>query len=305
MLNYDTIVLFQVIKMFDRRSKENRRHSSKLIPYSYYKSNIPEYFANVPLHWHSEFEINYILEGGGEFICGDNRFISESGDIVIIPPNLLHAVYPIEGTVHIYDTIVFNQEMLGSLDNDRSAAECIRPIINGSFSVNCRITRSHQYYDELKTTVENIISCAKGNTAQLDMLLKSELLRLFWLLENSGDIYPKNETDFDRSDLIRPAVEYISENYKENITVAQLADTVHLSRSYFMHCFKQIAGIGAIEYIMQLRIKAVRELLLNTDKTVADIAFECGFRNLSNFNRQFRNITGCTPGEYRKRIKSR
>lgn len=289
--------------MFDINSRENRRHSSKLIPYSYYKSNIPRYFSNVPLHWHSEFEINYVLKGCGEFICGDNKFISEKGDIIIIPPNLLHAVYPIEGVEYVYDTFVFNQEMLGSLDNDRSAAECIRPIINGKFNVNSRITPEHQYYDELKTTTENIISCAKGNTALLDMLLKSELLRLFWLLENCGDIYHKKGTDPDRSDIMRPALEYISENFRENISVSQLADIVHLSRSYFMHSFKRVAGIGAIEYIMQLRIKAACELLSSTDKTVAEIAFECGFSNLSNFNRQFKNISNCTPNEYRKKVR--
>ena len=53
--------------------KENRDHSSELIPFSYYKSQIPDYFPNVPLHWHKEFELNYILSGQGEFIIGDEK----------------------------------------------------------------------------------------------------------------------------------------------------------------------------------------------------------------------------------------
>lgn len=281
-------------------SEEKRRHSSQLVPFSYYKCLIPAYFSSVPLHWHSEFEINYILKGCGEFICGDDKFISGEGDIIIFPPNMLHAIYPYGDNEQLYDTLVFSPEILGASVNDRCAAECIRPMVNGSLAVNVRITKEHQYYDELKTTIENIFSCAKGNTAQLDMLLKSELLRLFWLLENGGDICFTERNECSRSEMLRPALEYIGENFRDNITIEQLAETVHLSKSYFMSLFRQAAGVGAIEYLTQVRIKNACVLLKDTYKTVAETAFECGFRNLSNFNRQFRKIVGCTPNEYRK-----
>ncbi|MGN1416999.1 MAG: hypothetical protein ACI4XF_09155, partial [Oscillospiraceae bacterium] len=57
-------------------SEEKRQHSSRLVPYSYYKCLIPDFFAGVPMHWHGEFEINYISEGSAEFICGDEHFLS-------------------------------------------------------------------------------------------------------------------------------------------------------------------------------------------------------------------------------------
>lgn len=91
----------------------------------------------------------------------------------------------------------------------------------------------------------------------------------------------------------------MNENFSENITVDMLAETVHLSKSYFMRRFREAAGVGAIEYLSQLRIKKACEILSETDKTAAETAFECGFRNLSNFNRQFKSIVGCTPKEYR------
>lgn len=281
-------------------SEEKRRHSSRLKPFSYYKCLIPDYFGCVPLHWHGEFEINYIISGRAEFICGSEKFISAAGDIIIIPPDMLHAIYPCQGEKQLYDTIVFSPEMLGASDGDRCAAECIRPVINGGFTVNVRITREHIYYDELKTSAENIFSCAKGNSARLDMLMKSELLRLFWTLENSGDISPADNVSSADGELIRPALEYMNNNFRENITVEQLAQTVHLSKSYFMSRFRQYAGTGAIEYLSQLRIKKVCELLTASDITAAEAAFECGFRNLSNFNRQFKKAVGYTPKEYRK-----
>lgn len=270
-----------------------------LVPYSYYKCLIPDYFSSVPLHWHSEFEINYILSGRAEMICSDKKFVSKAGDIIIIPPNTLHAIYPYKNDRQLYDTVVFSPDMLGASADDRCSAECIRPLINGSDEITPQISKDHQYYGELSVIVENIFSCAKGNSPQLDLLLKSELMRLFWLLGNSGDIYRKTEQN-GRADIIRPALEYISENFRENITVDMLAEQAHLSRSYFMSLFRQTAGVSAIEYVTQLRIKYACRLLTETDKTAAETAFECGFRNISNFNRQFRKAVGCTPNEYRK-----
>lgn len=73
--------------------KEHRRHSTADKPFSYYISNISEYFPNVPLHWHKEFELNVILEGKGDFVTGDKHFTAYKGDIVLTPPDMLHAVY--------------------------------------------------------------------------------------------------------------------------------------------------------------------------------------------------------------------
>lgn len=280
-------------------SEEKRQHSSQLVPFSCYKCLIPDYFVSVPLHWHGEFEINLIISGCAEFICGDNRFVSSEGDIIIIPPNMLHAIYPHGNFKQRYDTVVFSMEMLGVHGSDRCAAECLKPLAGGA-EINTRITQEHIYYTELKTAVQNIFSCAKGNSPLLDMLMKSELLRLFWLLYESGDISRPAESAVSRSEMIRPAIEYMNENFSENITVDQLAKITHLSKSYFMCRFREAAGVGAIEYLSQLRIKKVCEILSETDKTSAEAAFECGFRNLSNFNRQFKKIAGCTPKEYRR-----
>ena len=81
----------------------------------------------------------------------------------------------------------------------------------------------------------------------------------------------------------------------------QLADLVHLSKSHFMRCFKKAVGIGAIEHLSQLRINAACEALSDGNDQIADIAFACGYSNLSNFNRQFLKKVGCSPKEYRKR----
>lgn len=283
-----------------RETEEKRQHSTTYIPYSYYECRLPEYFMNVPMHWHSEFEINSIICGKGEFICGDDKFTAQEGDLLILPPNMLHAAFPCQDSRLVYYALVFNPIMLGTGTNDRCTTECIRPLMNGSLKISPHIPSSTRNYCELKAAADQIFTCAHGNLPQLDLLLKSELLRMFWLLENNEDILCRKDTGISYSEIIRPALEYMMNNFQENITVDELADLVHLSKSYFMSCFKKAVGMGAIEHLTQLRINAACEALSTTGKSISDIAFSCGYSNLSNFNRQFKKNVGCSPNRYRK-----
>ncbi len=282
------------------QSKENRIHISEIKPYTCYKSIIPDYFAYVPMHWHNEFEINFIREGEAEFICGEEKFISSAGDIIITLPNELHSVYPHDASRQVYDTLVFGRSIFGAYESDRYMTECIYPLIDGRFSVPRHITSEHCFYSELEMIAENIFSCAKGNSPQLDMLMRSEILRLFWLLMTQAEEKPHISLD---GNVIRPSLEYISEHYSEKITVLQLAQTVHMSESCFMRKFRKYVGLSAIEYISHFRIDKACHELLHSEKNILEIAFECGFGNISNFNRQFRKNMNCTPGEYRAKTK--
>ena len=280
--------------------KEKRQHSSALIPYSYYECKIPDYFFCASLHWHPEFEINYIRKGSAEFVCGEHQFISQAGDIIIIPPNTLHSVFPNREDTQLYDTLVFRSDMLGIASDDRCTLECIRPLITGQLYMQAPISSNDMYYAEFQQIIERIFLCAKDCNSHMDTLLKSELLRLLWLLSEHNYIKHHDDSWTDISEQIRPAITYINQYYNEPVSIDFLANMVHLSRSYFMGQFKQATGMSAIEYVNQLRIHKACSQLSNTQKRIVEIAFSCGFHNLSNFNRTFRNLVGCTPSEFRQ-----
>lgn len=286
--------------MINNIKKENTRHSSKLIPYSYYKCDYKAHSGYVPLHWHNEFEINYIVNGAAQFRCANKNIIAHKGDIVFITPNTIHSVYPYKDFNDTHDALVFSGEMFGLSGDDRSIATFIRPIINGTLEITPHIKSDKPYYNEIKKCTESIFNCVKTNSAQYDLLLKSELLKLLWILSNNGEITKSAFAVSTDVEGLKPAIQYITENYKEDITIDKLAERSHLSKSYFMNKFKQYFGIGAMEYIIQLRIKSACEALQNSNKTITQISSECGFNNLSNFNRQFKKTVGCTPKEYRK-----
>lgn len=281
--------------------KENRQHSSVLLPFSLYHCCIPKMYASVPMHWHKEFEINRIIEGHGQVILGEEKHIVSKGDIIIIPPNVLHAAYVAQGEELMYEALVFNHSILGTDSNDRSTVECILPIIKGHLKIRMLIPHTSEKISDFQKCIGQIFACAKRNQPLSDLLLKSELLRFFWLLENDLLLIQKENGNIHYSELILPSLEYMENHYNEKITVERLADICHLSKSYYMWCFNKATGLGAVEHLSQLRMKRVCEMLKSTDEYIADIAYNCGYDNLSNFNRQFKKMIGCTPGQYRNR----
>lgn len=93
--------------------------------------------------------------------------------------------------------------------------------------------------------------------------------------------------------------EYISRHYREELSLSELAVVANLAPSTLCHIFKRMTGRSIFQHISAVRIQHVKEMLQNTELTIKAIAYDCGFSTLTNFNRQFKSQTGCTPTEWR------
>ncbi|MDR3592103.1 MAG: helix-turn-helix domain-containing protein [Negativicutes bacterium] len=100
---------------------------------------------------------------------------------------------------------------------------------------------------------------------------------------------------------IKKAVQYVNYHYKENIKLTDVANHVHLNPSYFSFLFKKGTGAGFIDYVLDLRIEESKDLLVNTEKSINEIAVAVGFTSQSYFARIFKQRTGRTPGVYRQK----
>lgn len=276
--------------------KEKRQHSSSLIPYSYYRTVLPDLAPVVSLHWHQEWELNYISNGEGIVRLGDSEAKIRCGDIVLICPEVLHAIETDQTLC--CEAVVFRTGMFGGTE-DRSYAEILFPLCNGA-SKFLPIQSNCCYYDKIKKCVETILFCAKENRADSDLLMKAELLRLLFYVCQTDCMVP--ETDILQSEEIRKTIDFMEINYMEPVTIEELARQANLSKSYFMRRFREFAGMGAVEYLNKLRIQKAC-MFIGNGKSISEAALSSGFRNLSNFNRHFKLIVGCTPMEYKKSLK--
>lgn len=283
--------------------KESAQHTSLFSPIRYYPSALPDLNPFFPPHWHNEFELNFIHSGTAVFFCNGVQYTPEDGDIFIFQPNQTHGMSTWGNKKIYYDTLLFSSKVFGSL-SERGNHSVISPLVSGEAVVQLPINRNSAGYDVIRKTVESIFEASKLDDEPSDILAKSELLRLFYYLHAYGHIvYSQNKTPTDET-RIRPVLAYIDQHYAEDLSLDTLARLIPLSKSYLMSCFKRITGTSIVTYITQIRIRNACEMLLSTNKQVLQIAMECGFDNLSNFNRQFKKHTGCSPSKYRKTYSS-
>lgn len=92
---------------------------------------------------------------------------------------------------------------------------------------------------------------------------------------------------------------YIDQHYNEDLALSKLSEVVSLVPTSLCHIFKDVTGMKVSDYIIRVRISHAVRMLRTTDKEVKSIAYECGFNTLTNFNRHFKHLMGCTPTELR------
>lgn len=105
-----------------------------------------------------------------------------------------------------------------------------------------------------------------------------------------------------RDPVISFVLEYLDKHYGEDINLNIVADKLNLTSGYLSSIFKEKTGINFSEYLNTLRIERAKELLVNIDLRIQDIALQVGYQNVNSFIRMFKRASGLTPGEYRKRV---
>jgi YesN/AraC family two-component response regulator len=102
--------------------------------------------------------------------------------------------------------------------------------------------------------------------------------------------------------MITKARRYIEEHHSEELSLSQVAQAVHTSVFYFCKLFRKVTGVTFTEFVSRTRVEKAKNLLLNPNLRVSEIAFEVGFQSLTHFNRVFKKIVGESPTEYRSHL---
>lgn len=286
--------------MSQRSYKEQKTHSTALIPHSFYRGVMPDYYPEITRHWHQEFELFLILEGECCFLCENRSFIAKEGDIILIQPNVMHAVSQYHGKRVMFDILAFHPRLLTGGIGDRMYVDLFSEIISCQKRIQAPITVKNPYYSELRASAETIFISSTRDSAYHDMIIKSELMRMFILLIDSGEIIENTLYQSTEDEILAPVIDFIQLHFEDEITIKQLAQIAHFSESYFMNYFRKNMGMSAMKYVEQVRIEHVCELLRNTNDNIMQIASQCGFNNITNFNRHFQKSVGMTPTAYRK-----
>ena len=245
-------------------------------------------------HYHPEFELTYIVKGNGYRIVGNSYEPFNDGDLVLLGSNLPHTWSgKADGDVNS-DAIVI-----------QFSSEFILPFLelNESLLIKNMLDSSLRgiNFEPDEQLVTKIIEITETNGVErilklisiLDILSKKQI-KLIAPNTFHNVVSKKSEVRINNVCL------FIQNNFQNKIYLKEVADLIYLTESNFCKFFKKATGKTYSDYVNEIRINEASRLLIQSDKTISQISFECGFETLSYFNRVFLNKKGTTPSVYRK-----
>ncbi len=251
-----------------------------------------------PLHFHEEFELNYIVNAAGaKRIVGDNIEVIQQLDLVLVGSNLSHAWFTHECTNGDISeiTVQFHRDLFDDKLLRRNQLSHIRALLD---SASRGISFSQQTIAAFAPRLD-LLTTKSG----FDSVL--ELLSLLHDLSLSRDMHMLASSAFSNDKLnynsrrIEKAYDYMQTHYDKDVSLADVAKTVNMSEVSFSRFIKKRTGRTFVDSLNEIRLGHASRLLIDTTQTIAEISFKCGFNNLSYFNRIFRKKNGCTPTEFR------
>ena len=274
--------------------KENAKHGEASFPVQKYITRFCEEFPAVTLHWHEEAELTLITEGDCTYQIDLADYEVHEGDLLFVPPLLLHSISRNTSKIVLSETYVFHMNFLGGNSTDICSTRYLTPLMNQEFSVPCLITPRHPAYRSLRKIFNQIHTLYHEEAVGYEIALKSLFLQaVFLLLQYRGET-TSADTKVS-SDKLKQVLDYIELHYAETITVSDLARLCYFSDYHFMRFFKKHMSMTCVEYINNLRLEKSVELFEKGDSSILGVSLSVGFHNLSYFHRAFKKKYHMTP----------
>ena len=257
-----------------------------------------------PLHQHKEFELNFIEKGKGvRRIVGDS--VEEIGDydLVLLGGEDLEHVWE-QGSCTSKDireiTVHFSGDIFGegllSKNQFASINRMLQRADHGlSFSIGT-VMKVYSALDTIADASERFVQFLKFMYILYELSVADDAR----VLASSSFSHAERETESRR---VQKVKEYVNEHYSEALKLSDIADLVGMSPVAFSRFFRHRTGRTLSDYITDIRLGYAARMLVDSSRNISEICYECGFNNLSNFNRTFKAKRNYTPREFRAMFK--
>ena len=250
-----------------------------------------------PVHFHPEYELNFIQHAANaERTVGDHKSPIGEIELVLVGPNVYHGWNNGQcQSEQIHEiTIQFHRDLIHESLLARNMMMSISALLaNASRGILFPEHTTREIAPQLQQlSQKNGIETFIGLISILHILSVSEGQKLLC----TGN---PNANDFANNDQLKKVFEYIEQNYQEKIQVSDVAQFMNITEPTLTRLIKKRTGKTFVDFLNDYRIGFASRWLTETNQTVAEIAANCGFYNISNFNRIFRKVKGCTPVHYR------
>jgi AraC-like DNA-binding protein len=267
--------------------------------------NVPHF--STPFHFHPECELVYILEGNGKRIVGDSVAPFSTGDVIFLGSNVPHVWYS-DKTYYAKDSplhsraivIYFNKDIFGQNFYLLNETQCLKKLFH-------RAERGMQVTGE---AAERMGRLMEQMTKKKNLDRITTLLQILQLLANTRDYEQLASIGYQHTyaskdnHKIDEVFRYVSQHFSRQITLEEIAGFCNLTPQSFCRFFKKRTQKTFIDFVNEFRISHATKLMAEKeDLSISEIAYGCGFNNISYFIKAFKVSTGVTPKQYRNKIE--
>ena len=251
----------------------------------YFDRATEERVADTDRHYHTSYEVYYLLSGDCRYFVDDRTYDLEVGDVIILPPGVIHrTIYSKDP--HSRLLINFAEEYLPpsvSSDKERLAYLYRGGEISGRvYELLCRIEEEYRVSDRHS---DDLIRC-----------YVTEIL-LILLRSNASPV-----TRERMNPIVDKTIKYIRDNFGQQISLSEAAKYSAVSPEHLSRLFKRVTGFGFSEYLTVYRLQRAEEMLINEPgRSVSEVAFACGFNDSNYFSHRFKGIYGYPPSRVRRK----
>ena len=261
-------------------------------------SRVKEKF-DFPLHYHDEYELNLIINAkGAKRVVGGHIEAIDDLELVLVGPNVYHAwfTHQCQSKSITEVTIQFHKDLFDDKFLRRNQLSFVKNMIERS---QRGILFSPETIAALKDRIYSL-NKKSGFDSVLELLSILHDLSISRNMKTLSDSSFSNEQFHYNSRRIEKVFEYMNSHYNMQITLAEVAKIANMPEASFSRFIKKRTGKTFIDSLNEIRLGHASRMLIDTTNTVAEIAYKCGFNNISNFNRIFKRKKFCIPKDFRE-----
>lgn len=250
-----------------------------------------------PLHAHSGYEIYFFHKGQATYLINNYVYDLEPGDMLIFNGEYLHQVNPGKGE-YIRTYINFHLHYLENILSKHIYENMIHLFESrNGILIRWSMEELIQLEQICSQIEEENLKEEVGHDSMIHTYLSQLLIRIYRKIKGVHINVENNQ----KKNHVHKILEYINENYMNEINLDLISEAVHLNKYYMSHCFKEITGFTINKYLAQRRIEEAKKLLLSTEKSINQISAEIGLSSPGQLSRLFKQYENMSPQEFRTR----